>query len=169
MFRSPNATDWTGIEVTLDILVRRTGLMVLAASAPCIEPFRRIDRATEDLWIRLQPIEHADPAHRRFEFVTRRRPYTSETTPTPVARTALVRRRDTRLFELLGIQTWVDFFVLEISPIDGEIEVSPLSERTRDEEHFPAFIEPPSYDWDRMQTLCEQFTPYLRGRRRMRN
>ena len=64
------------------------------------------------------------------------------------------------LLELLEIQAIVDLAVLEYPlPQEGAQE-TPL--------HFLAFVESPSYDWNTLQALSDQFRAELKNRRRAR-
>ena len=147
------SVDTVEVELALITSPRRTPM--LAASAPNIEPFERIDPTTDDLWIRLGATEQ----HFRAEFMTRRSTYEQDGSPRPIARSTSFVGDAVRVSTVLGIQMVVDLLVVR-APSPGEVHTKPV--------HLVAFIEPPSYDWDRYRTLYTLFAAEQRRSRRAR-
>ena len=149
------------VEVTACLLVSPSGLLILAASAPNLDPFKRIDPAREHLWVRLVEAngQHAQN-HPRVEFATRAKPYTTGTTPRPIAHSPELSGYSVRGFRLLAIQRVADLMMAQ-EPAADDVCNTLL--------HLIAFIEPPSYDWNRNQALCAQFEADRRSARRPRS
>lgn len=143
------------VEVELVVLVRPSKLMMLIAGTPNLNPFIEATEARE-LWVRWER-PRRDSAHLRVSFVTRGRPQGDDHASITIARSAPLPLEFTILFELLDIQSIVDVAVLEY----------PLPKESSREEplHFLAFVESPSYDWNRLQALCDRFYSELKGRR----
>lgn len=138
-----------------------------ALRSGALRPGEAADTDTFRPRIRMETPGRHDQEHRRFEFVTRRWPYRIGVAPRLIARTAPIRRLDEHVLELLGVQMITFFSITEMSPSTDGIAVQPpnglTSTRYLD---FLAFVEPPSYEWDRLQTLCERFESRgHRGRR----
>lgn len=148
------------VEVAAALLVSPSGVLILTASAPNLDPFERLYPKKHDLWIRLEATGQHAQRHPRIEFVTRpRKPYTMGTTPRPLAHGPMLSSYGVRAFRLLAMQRVADLIVAKEPPA-GDTPSPPL--------HLIAFIEPPSYDWNRYQTLCAQFEAERRSSRRTR-
>ena len=93
-------------------------------------------------------------------FVTRSKPYKTGTTPRLIADGPVLSDYGVKAFRFLGIQMVVDLMIAQ-EPRANDTR-SPLI-------HLIAFIEPPSYDWDRNQRLCAQFEAERRSARRARS
>ena len=148
------------VELEVGLLATPSGVLIIAAGAPNLNPFERIDPLKDDLWIRLEADgRHAD-MHPRMEFATRRKPYTTDTTPRPIAHSAVISDGGVPVFTVLAVQMVADLLIVQSPPGDNASN-EPL--------HLIAFLESASYDWNRYQALCAQFDAERRSSRRPRN
>ena len=145
------------VDVQLSHLVTPSGVLVLIAGAPTLDPFKRIDPSTDDLWVRLATDRVHGETHPRIEFVTRRKPYTTDTTPRRIARSAVVDDQNFVMFSLLGVQMVADLWIGQ-DPSGDDARNDPL--------RLIAFVEPASYDWNRYRALCGQFEAERKRSRR---
>ena len=144
------------VEVNAALIVSPSAVLILTASAPNLDPFKRIDPATDDLWVRLEANGQHAQTPLRIEFVTRRKPYTTGTTPRLIAHSDVISAYGVRAFRLLAIQMVADLMMAQEPPPADDASITLL--------HLIAFIEPPSYDWNRYQALCAQFDAERRAR-----
>ena len=84
------------VEVAVALVVTPSGVLLIQARAPTLDPFERIDPSTDDLWVRLATDRVHGERHPRIEFMTRRKPYTTDTRPRRIARSARGRRPERR-------------------------------------------------------------------------
>ena len=145
------SVESVGVEAV--VLPRPNGLLLFLAGGPNIDPFKRINPATDDLWIRLEPTGQRAQLGPRVEFVTHPSPSTTGANPLPIAHSTVLHGHTVLAFKLLEAQAVVDLVVLQV-PQPNDACNRPV--------HLFAFIEPPCYDWDRYRTLCAQFQPERR-------
>ena len=148
------------VELEVSLLVTPSAVLIIMASTPNLDPFERIDPSKDDLWIRLEADGRHAEMHPRMEFATRRKPYTTNTAPRPIARSAVVSGYGARAFTLLGTQMMADLRIAQNLPGDDACN-EPL--------HLEAILEPTSYDWNRYQALCARFEAERRSSGRPRS
>ena len=96
----------------------------------------------------------------RLTFLTRRRPYNDGVAPTVIARNAVIYESTDALWKLFACQMIMDVYVMEQVIRNGNAEY-------RDLWLGWGFFEPPSYNWSRYESLCEQFVvPFGRWHKR---
>ena len=147
-------------QAELAFIVLPTGSLMLLVSVPNLEPFKKM-WPEAGIWIRWQAPSQEDRTSTRLEIVMRRPPYTTGATPKVVARSAPIGHAQMPMLELAAIQSVVDLCAIEQRALK--------SSQCKSFEHYIAVVEPPSYDWNRYQALCEQFEAERRGRASRRN
>ena len=125
-----------------------------AVKSAKVQPERRTLRT--DLWVRWKKPTKEHQAATRLEFFTQRRyddrhdmgrrPATNV-----FARTMPLRPEVVELMDLISLQLVVDLAVLTKSRADGVLLAF-------------VCVEPPSYDWDKLQDLCTHFRRELKAR-----
>ena len=99
------------VAVEVALLARPNGLLLILAGGPNIDPFKRINPATDDLWIRLEPTGQRAQLGPRVEFVTHPSPSTTGANPLPIAHSTVLHSHTVLAFKLLEAQAVVDLVV----------------------------------------------------------
>ena len=140
------------VDVEAALLVSPSGVLILAATATNLDPFKRINLNTHHLWLRLAANGQHVQTHTRLEFATCPKPRKRDTKPTPIPRPIahgpVLSAYGLTAFRFLGVQLVADLMMVQDPPADDVR--NPLV-------HLIASIEPVSYDWARYQTLCARF------------
>ena len=144
------------VEIDLAVAARPFGGLVLVVGPPTLDPFANLP-AEADLWIRWEAAGEEHPSPPRLQIVKRFQPYkVGKTKAHTIAHSRPLLDYREVVLELLATQMVVDVHVTEMPTSNDRTHNDVLS--------FSAFVEPPTYDWDKQQALCEQFQDELRGK-----